>query len=93
MRKYGKVDNKQKEIVEALKQVGASVQSLASVGNGCPDLLVGWHGRNILLEVKDGPKASFTAEQLIWWSNWTGQKARAESKDHAIAELNKAVRR
>jgi hypothetical protein len=93
MRKYGKTDNKQPDIVSALREIGASVQLLASVGGGCPDLLVGWHGRNILIEVKDSPKAEFTAAQIIWWNDWRGQKARAENIEQAIAELNKAVRR
>jgi hypothetical protein len=33
------------------------VQSLAPIGNGCPDLLVIHKGRVSLLEVKDGNKA------------------------------------
>lgn len=45
-----KVDDNQADIVEALRLRGHRVQSLASVGNGCPDLLVG--ARRMVL---DGP--------------------------------------
>lgn len=49
---YKKVDNNQKEIVRALRNVGAGVQSLASVGKGCPDLLVLYRGKWFVMEVK-----------------------------------------
>jgi len=49
-------DDNQDEIVGALWDIGASVQRLQSVKGGCPDLLVGYHGVNYLLEVKDGSK-------------------------------------
>jgi hypothetical protein len=51
-----KVDANQAAVVRALRAVGATVQSLASVGGGCPDLLVGYRGRTYLLEVKDGAR-------------------------------------
>ena len=51
-RTAAKVDANQKEIVAALRRIGATVQCLHMVGHGCPDLLVGWHGENILMEVK-----------------------------------------
>ena len=54
MRRAAKVDANQAEIVQALRQIGAVVQSLAAVGNGCPDLLVGYRNRLFLLELKDG---------------------------------------
>lgn len=77
MRKYGKTDANHAEIVRALRNVGASVQSLASVGEGCPDLLVGYQGKNFCLEVKDGnlppSKRKLTADESIWQGNWRGQ--------------------
>lgn len=54
MRICGRIDGNQAQIVRALRQVGATVLSLADMGDGCPDLLVGFRGFNILLEVKDG---------------------------------------
>lgn len=56
-RNPNKVDANQAEIVKALRKAGCRVQSLAVVGDGCPDLLVkGPDDRIHLFEVKDGAK-------------------------------------
>lgn len=71
-----KIDRNQPEIVAALKRCGATVQSLASVGDGVPDLLVGYQGKTVLLEVKDGTKPpsqrQLTDDQIEWHVNWRG---------------------
>jgi len=41
-RRAARTDDNQTLIVEALEGAGASVQSLASTGNGCPDLVIGY---------------------------------------------------
>ena len=51
-----RIDANQPEIVKALRDVGAFVQSLATIGKGCPDLLVAFRGKWHVLEVKDGAK-------------------------------------
>jgi len=62
--------------VNGLRQIGATVVSLAAVGHGCPDLLVGYHGTNFLLEVKDGarpPSArKLTSDEHKFHSSWRG---------------------
>jgi Holliday junction resolvase len=59
-----------KQIVTALRAAGATVQSLAGVGKGTPDLLVGYKGQTLLMEVKDGNKSPsarlLTEDQLKW---------------------------
>ena len=76
MRRAAKVDANQPVIVAALRQAGASVQSLAAIGAGCPDLLVGYAGRTALVEVKDGAKPpsdrKLTPDQKQWHQNWQG---------------------
>ncbi len=71
-----KIDRNQPEIVAALRKAGASVQSLAGVGQGVPDLLVGYMGKTALLEVKDGlkvkSKQKLTEDQKPWHANWRG---------------------
>ena len=52
----GRTDGNQQAVIDALRDEGASVQSLASVGDGCPDLVVGARGVTYLAEVKDGEK-------------------------------------
>lgn len=65
MRRRAKVDTTQPGIVLALQQVGASVQSLAPIGKGCPDLLVGYRMRWYVLEVKS-PGGTLTVDEGAW---------------------------
>lgn len=46
--------NSSDDVVTALRSVGAGIQSLAGVGDGCPNLLVAYHGLWHVLRVKDG---------------------------------------
>ena len=48
------MDRNHVEIVKALRDYGAFVVSLASVGKGVPDLLIGYKRHTILMEVKFG---------------------------------------
>jgi hypothetical protein len=82
------VDANQAEIVKALRKVGATVQPLHRVGQGCPDLAVGHRGVNHFIEVKDGSKPpsarGLTDAQFRWHSLWAGQVSIAESVDDAL---------
>ena len=75
-RRAAKVDDNQKEIVTALRKVGASVQHLHAVGQGCPDLLVCFRNVLFLMEVKDGnkppSKRKLTPDQVKWHQAWCG---------------------
>lgn len=66
-----RVDKNHKEIVDAFKLRGASVQSLAKEGMGVPDLLVGYDGINLLVEIK-GAKGKLTKHQINWFDKWKG---------------------
>lgn len=86
-RRYAaRVDTNQKEIVKALRKIGATVQPLHSVGEGCPDLLVGYRGRNFLIEVKnlDGLGNKKTPAQVEWHDEWRGQVDIVTSSQEAI---------
>ena len=76
MRTAARTDKNHAEVVAALRKVGASVQSLASIGKGCPDLLVGYHGILYLMEIKDGSnvpsKQLLNPDQKKWHDAWTG---------------------
>lgn len=55
MRRISKTDANHREVSGALRQIGADVISVHSVGQlipGFPDLLVGFRGRWVLMEVK-----------------------------------------
>jgi hypothetical protein len=64
---------------------------LHSVGDGCPDLLVGFKGANFLLEIKDGLKSPskrrLTPDQQNWHELWVGQVAIVTNCAEAIALL------
>ena len=82
------MDANQAEIVRALRALGATVTSLATVGNGCPDIVVGYRGVNLLFEIKDGSKArsarALTEKEKAWHAAWAGQASVVESVDDAL---------
>ena len=88
MRHHAKIDDNQPDIVLALRSMGCSVQSLATVGKGCPDLLVGYRGRNLLMEVKDGEKAKsaqrLTKDESKWHYDWQGDVVTVNSAAMAM---------
>jgi hypothetical protein len=71
VRRAAKVDANQAQIVQALRAAGASVHSLASLGRGMPDLLVGYGGKTALMEVKDGA-GQLRPLQEAFAMNWHG---------------------
>lgn len=95
MRRAARTDDNQTEIVSALRRAGATVQSLAGVGHGCPDLLAGIFGRNFLLEVKnsDQPpsKQALTGDELVWHDAWKGKVAIVRTTEEAIAAINPRI--
>lgn len=70
-------DDNQPAIVLALREIGANVAILSAVGHGVPDLLVGWAGRNYLLEVKNrtGRGTKLTPDEADFHRDWRGQVA------------------
>lgn len=91
MRRAAKIDGNQPHIVAYLRGLGASVEHLHSVGKGCPDLLVGYRGRNLLLEVKDGsrpPSARrLTPDEQAWHADWRGSVVVVESVEDVVKIL------
>jgi hypothetical protein len=77
MRRAARVDENQGLIVKALRACGATVRVI-SQGDGIPDLLVGYRGHTILMEVKDGNKPpsarQLTPAEQIFFDQWTGGK-------------------
>lgn len=67
-----KTDHNQNEIVQALRQIGATVVLLHKVGSGVPDLLVGFRGVTYLLEVKQ-LKGKPNPLQERWYREWNGR--------------------
>jgi Holliday junction resolvase len=93
MRYANKIDDNQNDIVDALRKAGATVR-IVSQGNGLPDLLVGYRGVTILMEVKDGNKVpsarKLTDAEDKFFREWTGGLlAVINSKEEALELLTK----
>jgi Holliday junction resolvase len=80
-----RVDENQKQIVHAFIALGASVLNLSRVGEGCPDILIGYKGVTCLVEIKSNEKAKFTEAQIKFMQSWRGGPvSRIDSVDAAI---------
>ena len=92
MRTAARVDANQPKIVQALRQIGATVQHLYMVGDGCPDLLVGFRGINYVLEIKDGDKPpskrKLTDDETRWHDDWRGEVVIVNGIAEAIAVVS-----
>lgn len=89
-RRAARVDANQREIVQALRQCGASVAITSAVGNGFPDLVVAAPGgATVLVEIKDGTKPPsarrLTPAEEEFRSSWCGRWTLVESVDEAVA--------
>ena len=92
MRRAARVDGNQRQIVAALRAIGCTVQTLHTVGKGCPDILVGCRGTNLLMEIKDGQKPTsarrLTDDEAKWHEEWLGQVIVVATIEEAIAAVD-----
>ncbi len=97
MRRAGKVDANQAAIVRKLRDCAVKVEILSDVGKGVPDLLAGFRGVNVLLEVKDGDKTAsrrqLTADQVAWHESWPGQVDVVSTFEEAWAVIEREARK
>jgi hypothetical protein len=93
VRRAARVDGNQPEIVAALRKIGASVHDTSGVGKGFPDLVVGYRGRNWLMELKDSSqppsRRRLTDDQVDFVAGWRGHWAVVESAEEAIELLTR----
>ena len=88
MRRAARVDSNQVAVVAALRKIGASVLHLHRVGGGCPDLLVCYRKRTILLEVKM-PDEELNALQVEFHANWGSELYAVHSPLEAVRALTR----
>jgi hypothetical protein len=83
-----KVDGNQKRIVDQLRKLNISVQHLHTIGQGCPDLLLGFRNRNFLIELKDESKPpsakKLTDDEQEFFNEWNGQVSKCETLDEIL---------
>lgn len=91
MRRAARVDGNQAEIVKALRQIGASVATCHAVGQGFPDICVGYNGDTFLLEIKDPTKPKgdqkLTPSQVEWHQRWRGHVAVVKTIQQALEAI------
>ena len=91
MRRAAKIDGNQAKVVQYLRGLGMTVQPLSAVGQGVPDLLVGFRGMNFLVEVKDGDQFPshrvLTKMQQEWHAMWSGSVVVANSAEDAATKI------
>ena len=93
MRYANRIDANQNKIVDALRKAGAVVR-IISQGDGIPDLLVGYKGYTILMEVKDGDKVpsarKLTEAEQKFFDDWRGGMLTiVNSVDEALETLRR----
>lgn len=81
-----RTDNNHTQIIEALRDAGASVFSTAGAGFGFPDLCIGFKGSNFLLEVK-GPKGELNPYQKALHGMWAGQMCVVRTPEEALRAI------
>lgn len=70
-------DGNHKNVVNRFRSLGAKVQTLTGVGDGCPDLLVGYLGVLAVVEVKPGDakekhQRELNENEVEWHRDWRG---------------------
>ncbi len=68
-----RTDLNHKAIVECFEACGASVFQTHRVGQAFPDLVVGYQGVTLLVEIKR-PNAELNGKQANWHETWKGAK-------------------
>jgi hypothetical protein len=95
VRRAAKSDTAQLEIVRKLRSCGVTVDPrISRVGQGVPDLLCGFRGRNILLEVKTGARdcdRKLTQDEQDWHASWAGQVAVVSDWEEAMRHILEAT--
>lgn len=92
MRRAAKVDDNQRPIVRGLKEIFGPdcVFDLSAVGQGCPDIMVGVRGVNLLMEIKTD-RGRLTTDQEIFHRSWPGNVVVVRTLQEALDAIAKAT--
>lgn len=88
----GKRDSNHGELVGVFRNCGCSVLDLGMVGNGCPDVCVGFMGETHLVEFKS-EKGKLTEDQRQFVDRWRGDHFIVRSAEEAISLVRSWVTR
>lgn len=78
MRRAAKIDANQNEVIKQLRRIpNVSIAITSQLGKGFPDFIVGYQGKNYLIELKDGNKQpsqrKLTPDEEQFFKGWNGQ--------------------
>ncbi len=88
MRKHGRTDQNQRDVIEAFRRLGAAVVSIAAIGGGVPDLLVALDGVTYLIEVKL-PGGKLKASQEAFRASWPAPVFVVRGVDDVVALVSR----
>jgi Holliday junction resolvase len=91
-RRAARIDANQPDLVNIMRGMGASVEITSGAHDGMTDLIVGFGGVTVLVEVKDGSRPpserKFTPKQVEFHSRFMGAITTIETVDQAIELMN-----
>ena len=82
---YHKPDGNLDATVKALEGIGGKCAKINGA-DGLPDIIVGWRGLNILIEVKNGIKPLRKAQE-DFSAAWPGQVCISYSPEMAVSQV------
>ncbi len=84
-----RVDGNHAAIVKRLRELGMSVANTSRLGEGFPDIVVGWRGVNGIFEIKDPARKPserrLTDDEDKFHAAWKGQIDKVETAEEVEA--------
>jgi len=88
----GRRDSNHRSIVNLFRSFpGITVADTAALGNGFPDIVVGFGNKSHLIEIKDGNK-KLTPEENEFVNSWSGDYTIIRNEKQVIDFLQKITR-
>lgn len=91
MRRAARVDVNQRQITKELREQGYSVAITSQLGKGFPDIVVGFKGVNLMVELKATSKDKLTPHEVEFRDNWKGQYLIAWSTEMIIEAFDPLI--
>lgn len=92
MRVRARKDANHTAIVQNFRDLGATVLDTAQLGNGAPDILIGYQGQNVAIEIKDGSKPpskrALTVDEKQFHEEWKGWIEIVYTVDDVVRIIN-----
>jgi Holliday junction resolvase len=88
MRKRGKTDVNQIEIVQALRAAGAHVAITSNLGGGFPDIICLYNSQVVLMEIKS-KGGRMTEEEQAFYNEWQDGMVVVYSIEEALEAIGR----